>query len=498
MIQGYTHEYLLQVDGQLYRISMFRLALTYGEIQQLSVVLPVGQAMNRVYNKSPLQLYTMIQQKAAIEPIQVVLHDQGAAVFTGILVGMNISIGSGESLCVTCQCLGMAAKLMYNPLADYIMIPKGCQSPVNIAKCGLGLYPQLRQPWSCVHGSMVDLYNRMQQKAGQTLQNMFQAAQTQLQNIIQKQLAGQKIDGYTKGPKISQFIKSQYKLGRMTTTNSSAKGNEPVVNSFIQGLCAVFLGQISSGNTIYQCLKDALGDDVFLQLVPSADGKYMYIVPTYQYKYTDKESAKLQASDIISIRPSVIASQFIKTPGTVYANFTASSDYGGKKDSKVTVTNYGKYSFTQSGAFKMLAGPFWCLNMITEKREQPGSNYTGQQDMDNIAKIMFFQRYGKGSTCILELAPTETVQKLCSCVGKAVCIQPANIKVDAVKADISNLGKIYGQLKQLSITYIAASDIQGRSSLRIQAGLDRFWSQKSKFSQLFKAQTSNQQLYIKV
>lgn len=503
MLQGYTHNYALQVNGQIYRISTFTLTLTYGQIQQLSVTLPIGQTLNRAYDRSPFLLYKSIQSQLALQPIQATLYDynnsyQGQRqIFTGIVAGMHLSVSAGGSMCLVCQCLGMAAKLMYNPLSDYIMVPKGCQNPVNLQKSGLGLQPQLRQPWSCIHGNMISLYNSMQNKQGQTLQKMFQAAQVQLQKVIQRQLTGQNIGDYKSGPAISDFIKSQYKLGPMTKASSGqAKGGEPVTNSFIFGLCTIFMNQISSGGTIYQCLKDTLGDDVFLQLVPGSDGKYMHIVPTYQYKYNAAEGTSLSAYDIVSIRPSVIASQFIKTPGTVYANFTATSDYG-KKNIKKEVINYGKYCFMQSGSFKMLAGPSWCLDMI-QKRRQPNSTYTGQQDMDNVAKLMFFQRYGRGSTCILQLAPTPTTQQLRSCIGKAVCIKPDGIKINAVEKDAQALGKMYGQLKSYSITYIAASGIQSNSSLRIQAVLDRFWSQYSKFSQLFTTQISNQQLYTKV
>ena len=509
MISGQAHQFMFVVQGDYFQVASFVLHLQCGAVHKLNLALPVGQllqvdSLNMSQLVSPFSLYSKVQTKQSMQPLQVSLveYRQDASapqpIFQGVLISVQPQVSASGSLYVGCQCLGMPARLMFSPLADFIIAPKGCETRDNLQLAGFGSKPRPKQPYENLHASFKSLYDSIKAAQRDTLQQIFQAMQNKIETVMKEALGLSKTFEYKAGPRISDFVQSDYKLGPLAGCLRGIS-QQAATNQFLRSLGASFLSYIQSGGTIYQCLQDTLDNDTLLRLVPDSTGKYMKIQPSYDLLFDSNKDITLTASDMISMYPSIAAAQFMRTPGTLYVNFSGISDYSaGQRKTIDNMSPYGKYTFAKdSQAYKTVDGPSWCAAHINRKIAVGEGSYDAQKDMDNMAKLMYLQRYGKGSTCLLQLVVNQTTNKLRQCIGRPVRINTAGIKVNNVLLpDMKKIQHLYGQLKWYELRYTAAKE-GASSSLGVRIGVDRFWSKDSPFSKMFTESTYNNGLYEK-
>lgn len=489
------HHYCCRIDDIFYQINQFQMTLADNNIQSCQFFLVNGiKKFSMSTTNALLDIYKRVALQAADYPeVQICDQDTQTVFFKGVLIGVQPglagAVNSAQGL--RCQALGSTARLLYNPVADYVVAPPGTQNPANLALSGLGTNPTIYNWFS---KSAIKLQNLVQKTTftDKTIQTIFVQTAKQLQIIKNKQLTGDKNakDQRQQHLKIEQYIKSDWKMGDILTP-AQDKAQGKTISPFVRQLNARFVRNILSGATTFQSVKGSLYGDTLLKIRPSGDGSYMYIEPDYLYKWDGSQQATLRAKDLYSLNAHTNVDQKILQPGTLYINFAKVAQFlpvQKAQEAKKTPSGiYGTYVSNQKlKTFKFLPGPAWLTQYVGNELRKNNSNLDYKLVYDTFAKFKFFTNFNIASSCTLTLVVSDKTLNLRNYVGKSIFIDTRDICLSKYSSTIwQSLQGFYGMLTSYRFGYTAAQDQKSTSNAIITITVERFTPKQSAMASVF-------------
>lgn len=505
MITHYAPSYVLTLQNQImsaiFHISQLQLAIIDHQLQACELILIDGQQLKRARQQTFDNLWFLCEKLlggTAQYPTAVIKNPSSNVngsdvLFKGVIVSMQPTILGGlqSSQGIKCQLLGCAAKLMYNPLADYIVAPPGTQNPVNLAVSGLGLNPAIKQPFSAY---TIPIASLAQQTVSTTkpLQYIFAKTQQLIQKKKNQSLGKANIpaESQRQTQKIQDFIKSDWKIGDLLVPNKD-KQAAATISPFVRQLNAKFIQLILQGAKIYQAVRNCLYGDTMLRIRPAGNGSCMYIEPDYLYKHDKSDSnASLTADQLLSLAPTVDVSQKLAQPGTLYVNFCRTCEFTSGPQSQQIKQNadglYGTYvSSKQKKTFKFLPGPAWLSQYVgNQLLKQRSIDY--KSIYDAFTKYKYFSTYNLSTTCTIDLVVSLKTLKLRDYVGKTIYVDTKEI----IQNKQSNLfwrriEGFYGVITSYRLFYSAAKDPQKTSEITLSIVVQRLTPKNSDMANIF-------------
>lgn len=495
MKQYNVHKYICYIAqySQPFYINQLQIVISTDDIQSCQLFLIGGQTFSEAKQDILWQLYQNVQLKNAQYP-QITIWDQTdeQALFYGVLIGIQPAIlgAVNSAQGIKCTIMGHPAKLLYNPLFDYIVAPPGTQVPANMQRAGLGTHPQLKDSYGRVNVSNMA---NITMATDQTLQHIFIRTQTAIQEIQNKALGANIIEPTLQIP-IEGLIKSQWKLGQILIPKGfSQTQSSATVSPFVRQLNSDFVSATISGATTFEAVKNALYGDTLLRLTPSGDGSCMYIEPDYLFKRDISDSTtQIKAQDIIGLTTQTNVRQKIMQPGTLYVDFTRLCQFlGPRANAALSPSNtYGIYkNNTTKQTYKFIQGPAWITQFVGAQTRKNNSQVSSkaQEVYDSYAKYRFFLSYNLSSTCMMSLAVSDKTIKLKDYIGKTLYINTQDICLSQTSKSLwKNIKGFYCVLSQYRLSYDAAQNERSGSQIHVNIVVDRFTPVASNMADIFK------------
>lgn len=495
MKQYNVHKYICYISqySQPFYINQLQILISDDDIQSCQVFLIGGQDFNNSRQDVLWQLYQNVQLQNAQYP-QITVWDQTAnqALFYGVLVGIQPAIlgAVNSAQGIKCTIMGHPAKLLYNPLFDYIVAPPGTQVPANMERAGLGVHPQLKDSYGRINISNMA---NITMATNQTLDHIFIRTQAAIQKIQNKALGATIVQPEIETP-IEGLIKSQWKLGQILIPKGFTQQEAAAtVSPFVRQLNSDFVSATISGATTLEAIKNALYGDTLLRLTPSGDGSCMYIEPDYLFKRDASDSnTQLKAQDILGLTTQTNVRQKVLQPGTLYVDFTRLCQFlGPRANAALSPSNiYGTYkNNTTKHTYKFIQGPAWITQFVGAETRKNNTQVSSkaQEVYDSYAKYRFFLAYNLSATCLLSLAASDKTLKLKDYIGKTLYINTQDICLSQTSKSLwKNLKGFYCVLSQYRLSYDAAQNERSGSELSINIVVDRFTPVASNMADIFK------------
>ena len=498
----YADKYTFHVDGNEYPIVSLQLTLNRHNIQQCDVRVSSGTMLTgkKSYQEtaSLLSVYLQMMQ-GTCDYKQCEVRTSNGLFFSGLLMNAQPAAYAGQSSdeFVICSCLGKAAALMYNPITDYIEAPPGTETAQNIQRQGLGLGGSLKKVWQAEKGAMAAALKLISPVAlSEPLHLVLQEMQDSITKSKNEQLSGGTVTTPDKTYNISDYIKSDYKIGTISTTSYVSTQH----NSFLQILYKKFINSILGGSSIFSSVQETIYGDTLLQLCPSGDGTCMNIVPSYLYSFGQGDIS-LDADDILRLTTAMNVQMRMLQPSILYVNFAKWSQWRSARDTALLqsgASNYGSYKGKQGTTFKVIAGPSWVCSLASDISKMAGSPPILHL-MNEYAKYKYFQLFNNSSSCSLDISVNQKTLGLLDKVGRPVFVDTSNVQSQSVASDWwSKLGGFYGVLDAVNFSYSASAKVNQASQMILSVTLSKVTAVNNILASIFKNAQNMNTLYTRV